>query len=71
MTNALIQHEKDKSSHNYYACPPGQILTGSNTSTCIRNGKWEPDPNVIQCIGVFELVTPVASATTTIAIGVG
>ena len=34
----------------------------------MRNGKWEPDPNVIQCIGVSELVTPVASATTTLGI---
>ena len=34
----------------------------------MRNGKWEPDPNVIQCIGVFELVTPVAIATTTLGI---
>ena len=36
-----------------YACPPGQILNGSNMSTCMRNGEWEPDPREVQCTGGF------------------
>ena len=27
-----------------FSCPPGLVLTGPNTSTCMRNGEWEPDP---------------------------
>ena len=34
-----------------YSCPPGQILNGSNSSTCMRNGKWEPDPEEVECMG--------------------
>ena len=32
-------------------CPPEQILTGSNTSTCMGNGEWEPDPKHTRCEG--------------------
>ena len=32
------------------SCPPGSILTGSNTSTCMDNGEWEPDPRLVECI---------------------
>jgi hypothetical protein len=32
------------------SCPPGFILTGSNTSTCMDNGEWEPDPRLVECI---------------------
>ena len=38
-----------------YTCLPGQILNGSNSSTCMRNGKWEPDLGAVECIG--ELFT--------------
>ena len=27
-----------------FYCPPGPVLTGPNSSTCMRNGEWEPDP---------------------------
>ena len=26
-----------------FSCPDGLILTGSNTSTCMGNGEWEPE----------------------------
>ena len=26
-----------------YECPPQYFLTGPNTTTCMRNGEWEPD----------------------------
>ena len=42
-------------------CPPGQILNGSNTSTCMGNGRWEPDPGTVECTG--GLVTTVATPT--------
>ena len=33
------------------SCPPELILTGSNTSTCMGNGEWEPDPKQTRCEG--------------------
>ena len=30
-------------------CPPGLMLIGPNVSTCMRNGKWEPDPREVAC----------------------
>ena len=51
-----------------FTCPSGQILNGSITSTCMENGEWEPDPQEVQCIGVLELITPIAGATTTLRI---
>ena len=34
-----------------FTCPPGQMLNGSNHSTCMGNGEWEPDPGYVECIG--------------------
>ena len=37
-----------------YTCPSGFILTGPNVSSvCMRNGEWEPDPGVVNCIGNY------------------
>ena len=44
-----------------FICPRGLILSGSNSSTCMENGEWEPDPREVECTG-----TPV---TTTTSIG--
>ena len=34
-----------------YTCPPA-----SNSSTCMGDGKWEPDPGEVECIGkLFHL----------------
>ena len=35
------------------SCPPGRILTGPNTTTCMENGEWEPDPQLerVKCAG--------------------
>jgi hypothetical protein len=27
---------------------PGEVIIGANASTCLDNGKWEPDPNQVQ-----------------------
>ena len=32
-----------------FACSPGLILSGPNTSTCMGNGEWEPDPRNVEC----------------------
>ena len=36
-----------------YTCPPGFtcILTGLDTSVCMGNREWEPDPRQVDCIG--------------------
>ena len=34
-----------------FSCPPKLILTGFNTSTCMGNGEWEPDPKQTKCEG--------------------
>ena len=32
-----------------FACPAGLVPTGSYSSTCMRNGEWEPDPREVTC----------------------
>ena len=39
-----------------FACPPGLMLSGPNTSTCIGNGEWEPDPRDVECKSKLILV---------------
>ena len=34
-----------------FSRPPGQTLNGSNSSTCMENGEWEPNPGEVDCIG--------------------
>ena len=34
-----------------FACPPGLVLTGPNTTTCMGNGEWEPNPMEVNCTG--------------------
>ena len=34
-----------------FSCPPGLVLTGPNTSMCMRNGEWEQDPQELKCLG--------------------
>ena len=36
----------------YFSCPVGQTLIGPNTSTCMGNGEWEPDPRRLECKGI-------------------
>ena len=31
-------------------CLSGLVLAGSNTSTCMGNGQWEPDPREVECM---------------------
>ena len=34
-----------------FSCPPGLVLSGPNTTTCMENGEWEPDPRQTMCKG--------------------
>jgi hypothetical protein len=36
-----------------FDCPPQQVLIGPNTTTCMGNGEWEPDPrDSVECKGI-------------------
>ena len=40
-----------------FICPSGQALSGPNSSICMENGEWEPDPGEVECTGeCFDLV---------------
>ena len=44
--------------HNItFICHAGQVLNGSNSSTCMGNGEWEPDPREVECTGVHVPMT--------------
>ena len=34
-----------------FSCPPGLVLIGPNTTTCMENGEWEPDLTNLDCKG--------------------
>ena len=34
-----------------FTCPPKLVLIGPNSTTCMGNGKWEPDPREVACKG--------------------
>ena len=40
-----------------FTCPTRAILGGPNSSTCARNGEWEPDPRKVECMHGRQLVT--------------
>ena len=33
-----------------FHCPPGAVLHGINSSTCMENGEWEPAPIETNCL---------------------
>lgn len=33
------------------SCPPGLVLAGSNVTTCMANGHWDPVPKITMCKG--------------------
>ena len=45
-----------------FTCPTGAILTGPNSSTCVENGEWEPDPREVEC-SVLVTTTTIPSTT--------
>ena len=34
-----------------FDCPPQHVLIGPNTTICMGNGEWEPDPREVKCKG--------------------
>ena len=32
-----------------FTCSSGLVLSGPNSSTCMGNGEWEPDPREVAC----------------------
>ena len=42
-----------------FACPAGLIPTGSYSSTCMRNGEWEPNPREVTCTSGQETTTTI------------
>ena len=35
-----------------FTCPRhGMMLIGPNSTTCMENGEWEPDPRNVECKG--------------------
>ena len=45
-----------------FDCPPHYVLIGFNTTTCMGNGEWEPDPRDMECKGIMPCYTIVCSA---------
>ena len=37
----------------FFDCPPQHVLIGPNTTTCMGNGEWEPDPREVECKGIM------------------
>ena len=46
-----------------FTCLPGQMLNGSNSATCMGNGKWERDPREVECTGIMRTTGATASGT--------
>jgi hypothetical protein len=40
-----------------FTCSSGLVLTGPNSSTCMGNGKWEPDPSRLACRNHHQTIT--------------
>ena len=65
LTNALVvgyDYPALQGQNITFTCPPDQMHSGSNSSSCMRNGKWEPDPREVDCTGGVE-----TTSTTTLS----
>ena len=54
LTNALAMGYIDPALEGQiitFTCPLHRTLNGSNSSTCVGNGEWEPDPREVECTG--------------------
>ena len=40
-----------------FTCSFGMELNGPISSSCIRNGEWDPNPGVVNCTGVLNQIT--------------
>ena len=39
-----------------FSCLPEYVPIGPNTSICMENGEWEPDPRNVECKGIFYTI---------------
>ena len=39
-----------------FSCPLGMELIGPNSTTCMENGEWEPDPKKLECKGLYNII---------------
>ena len=53
----IIDYEAPKleGSHITFICHPEYVFIGPNTSICMGNGEWEPDPKTLKCKGIVIL----------------
>ena len=42
-----------------FGCASQYILTGPNSTICMENGEWEPDPSEVECKGIILCAIPV------------
>ena len=49
-----------------FSCRDGLTLIGPNSATCARNGEWEPDPRMVNCIGTSWILNCASPCTFTI-----
>ena len=64
LTNALVLGYMDPVLEGQiitYTCPTGWTLNGSNSSTCMRNGEWEPDPREVECLSGMGTIAATTS----------
>ena len=40
-----------------FICPPGMVLIGTNSTTCMENGQWDPDPRDVKCQGFAIIIS--------------
>ena len=66
-TNAIAAGYEDPAQQGQniiFTCHPGQVLNGSNTSTCMGNGEWEPDPREVECTNGLETTSAITLGMT-------
>ena len=71
VTNALAEGYVDPALEGQtvmFICPHGQILNGSNSSTCMGNGEWEPDPRDVECTGSMRTTVATTSGMSALSV---
>ena len=41
-----------------FTCPPDFLLSGADTSTCMEDGQWLPNPSQVECRGKCDTYVP-------------
>ena len=48
------QPSKVNTSLSFSCKSPERVLTGPNSTTCMDDGNWEPDPKDVECKGIHS-----------------